>query len=55
MNKEELEVGILRSKKIQNGIQKRYPKGDPKGDLKKFMVQKRRAIVGRGNTSYEFG
>ena len=26
--------------------------GDPKGDSKRFMVQKRKTIVGWGNTTY---
>ena len=33
----------------------RKQKGDPKGNPKKFMVQKRKTIVGWGNTTYEFG
>ena len=45
MNEEELEVDTLRSKKIQNGIQKRDPKGDPKWDTKKFMVTKRETML----------
>ena len=28
------------------------PKGDPKGDPKKFMLEKRKNIVGWGNTTY---
>ena len=29
------------------------PKWDPKGDPKKFMVGKRKTIVGWGNTTYK--
>ena len=31
---------------------KRDPIGDPKGNSKRFMVQKRKTIVGWGNTYY---
>ena len=34
------------------GDPKRDPKGDPKGDPKRFMVQKRKTIMGWGNTTY---
>ena len=30
----------------------RDPRGDPKGDPKRFMVQKRKTIVGWGNTTH---
>ena len=36
----------------QKGDQKEDPNEDPKGDPKKFMVQKRKTIVGWGNTTY---
>ena len=44
-----------RSKGDPKGYPKGDPKGNPKGNPKKFMVQKRKAIVGWGNTTYEFG
>ena len=37
------------------GDPKGDPKEDPKEDPKKFMVQKRKTIVGWRNTTYEFG
>ena len=36
----------------KRGIRKGDPKEDPKVDPKKFMVQKRKTIVGWGNNTY---